>query len=143
MSSFVRAEIPQPPSYRKFLTQENEARFQHIVGIRFHGERGFNIEKLQGHPEILQQLQNRGWLRLNELIKDSIATIALEFYANAYGRNDYTSYVRGKMIDYSADAINSLLGLQAPTQCGVATRRSGPVPSTDKWWEYLSFLGRT
>ncbi|WJX78057.1 hypothetical protein P8452_61315 [Trifolium repens] len=142
VSSFVRGEIPQPSPYRKFLTQENEARFQHIVGIRFHGERGFNIDKLQGHPEILQQLQNRGWLRLNELIKDSNATIALEFYANTYGRNDYTSYVRGKMIDYSADAINSLLGLQAPAQCGVATRRSGPVPSTDKWWEYLSFLGR-
>ncbi|PNX86557.1 hypothetical protein L195_g042635 [Trifolium pratense] len=128
--------------YEKFLTPENEVRFQQIVGVKFNGERGFIIDKLQEYPEILEELERRKWLKLNGLIKKTNATIALEFYANAYGRNDYVSYVRGKMIDYSAEAINSLLELEAPVQCGVAKRRGDSVPSTEQWWEHLNFLCR-
>ncbi|MCI19193.1 hypothetical protein A2U01_0040349, partial [Trifolium medium] len=136
-----RVGNPQAPQlYEKILTPENEVRFQQIVGVRFNGERGFKTEKLQEYPEILEELERRKWLKLNGLIKKTNATIALDFYANAYGRDDYVSYVRGKMIDYSAEAINSLLELEAPVQCGVAERRTDPVPSTEQWWEYLNYL---
>ncbi|GAU43417.1 hypothetical protein TSUD_398920, partial [Trifolium subterraneum] len=94
--------------------------------------RGFDTEKLTQYPMILEELRRRKWLKLNDLVQDSYATIALEFYANAYRRNDYVSYVRGKRIDYSVDAINALLKLEAPEECGVEKRRTSRVPTTEE-----------
>ena len=51
-------------------------------------------------------------------------TMALEFYANArFSERQYESYVRGKDINFSPDAINAMLKIVPPEQCDVKRRR--------------------
>jgi len=50
--------------------------------------------------------------------------MALEFYANArFSGRRYESYVWGKDIDFSPQAINDLLKIVPPEQCDVKRRR--------------------
>lgn len=52
-------------------------------------------------------------------------SIGLEFYANAALSvvNSYTSYVRGKYIDYSPSTINSLFNFQYLSMCALLNYR--------------------
>ncbi|KAI5431551.1 hypothetical protein KIW84_035657 [Lathyrus oleraceus] len=68
----------------------------------------------------------RVWLSLNSMINETNKSIGLEFYANVALRQykDYTSYVRGKSINYNPSRINYLLHLQPPNECSVQNRRN-------------------
>ncbi|GAU43416.1 hypothetical protein TSUD_398920, partial [Trifolium subterraneum] len=44
-------------NYEKFLSPENQGRYNEIVGVRFNGERGFDTEKLTQYPMILEELR--------------------------------------------------------------------------------------
>jgi hypothetical protein len=82
-----------------------------------------------------------GWKRLNDLVtKEGNRTIALEFFENAYDREDSVSFVRGKKVDYSPRAINAILGLKPPRQCHVEWRRSRSTrnfPTDDELMQIL------
>ena len=84
-------------------------------------ERGFLLHKLLGNPEFEQVLTARGWHGLNDMVfKEANKTMTLEFYANArFSRRRYGSYMRGRDIDFSPQAINCLLNLVPPEQSDV------------------------
>ena len=88
-------------------------------------ERAFLLPKLLANPEFEQVLIARGWHGLNDMVfKEANKTLALEFYANArFSGRRYGTYVRGKDIDFSHQAINDLLKIVPPEQCDVKRRR--------------------
>lgn len=90
-----------------------------MLNYRIVRENTFDCENLDGYEEFVDMLQQRKLVRLNNLIQHTNKSIGLEFYANDahLDINKYKSYVRGKYVDFSAKAINSLLGLQMLEKC--------------------------
>jgi len=118
---------PPEPTYEKFEDDVHADRFEKIKGFKFSGERKFDFINLQRYPQFETTMNALGWKRLNNLVtKEGNRTIALEFFANAYGREDNVSFVRGKKIDYSPRAINALLGLKPSmyTYKGISIHKS-------------------
>ena len=67
--------------------------------------------------------------------------MALEFYANArFSERRYGSYVWGKDIDFSPQAINDLLNLVPPDQCDVRRRRDTCESWDDETWKEVKSL---
>ena len=65
--------------------------------------------------------------------------MALEFYANArFSGRRYGSYVQGRDIDFSPQAINDLL--DPPEQCDVQRRRDTCESWDDETWEEVKSL---
>jgi len=100
------------------------------------------LHKLLGNPEFEQVLTARGWHGFNDMVlQEANKTMALEFYAKArFSRRRYGSYVRGKDIDFSGQAINDLLDLVPPEQCGVKKRRETCESWDDGNWEEVKSL---
>jgi hypothetical protein len=84
-------------------------------------------------------IRQRGWEALNGMVKGlNNKSVIMEFFANArFSPAVYQAYVRGKIIDYSPDVINSLLGLTPPEECEVQRLRREAANMTDKEWEEL------
>jgi hypothetical protein len=133
------------PTYEKFEDDVHAERFEKIKGFKFSGERKFDFINLQRYPQFETTMNALGWKSLNNLVtKEGNRTIALEFFANAYGRKDNVSFVRGKKIDYSPRAINALLGLKPPRSCHVEWRRSRSqrnFPTNDELMQILHEIG--
>jgi hypothetical protein len=90
-------------------------------------------------------IRQRGWEELNEMVKGlNNKSVIMEFFANArFSPTVYQAYVRGKMIDYSPDAINSLLGLTPPEECEVQRlRREAANMPNSEWDELLAKMHR-
>jgi len=105
----------QQPTYEKFADPEFEERFEKIKGYKFAGEQKFDFVNLQQYPQFETKFTALGWKHFNNMVvKESNRTIALDFFANAYGKEDDVAFVRGKKVDYSPNAINRFLGLKAP-----------------------------
>ncbi|MCH79937.1 hypothetical protein A2U01_0000699 [Trifolium medium] len=110
----------------KYYNEGARKRYILLRSHNMHQERGFALDILLGRPEIKQQLVVRKWETYNEILiqrdgdKHSV-TLVKEFIANASqklpGGNEFTSYVRGKLVDYSPSAINKLLGCDVPRRC--------------------------
>jgi hypothetical protein len=65
-------------------------------------------------------------------------SVVMEFYSNArFTETKYQSYVRGKVIDFSPDAINNLLGLIAPEECAVRQLEREAKNWGDSRWDKL------
>lgn len=90
----------------------------------------------------MEKLGVRNWVKLNNQIKKTNFTNVLEFYANTYNHEGkYTSYVWGKHIHYSANAISKLFDLHPSAVCGVRNRRdSRKIPSKEGWVVILEEL---
>ncbi|KEH41533.1 hypothetical protein MTR_1g052090 [Medicago truncatula] len=136
----------QQPIYAKFMDLQCEERFEKIKGYRFAGERKFDFINLQRYPQFETKFTLLGWKNFNNIVvKESNRTIALEFFANAYGKEDDKVFVRGKKVDYSPEAINQFLGLREPGQCHVEWRRSrsnGNFPTDDEFAQILAEIGK-
>jgi len=79
------------------------------------------------------------------VVKERNRIIALDFFANAYGKEDDVAFVRGKKVDYSPNAINRFLGLKAPRQCHVEWRRSRSgrnFPTDHEFAQILAEIGK-
>jgi len=67
--------------------------------------------------------------------------MALEFYANArFSGRRYGSYVRGKDVDFSPQAINDLLNLVPLEKCDVRRRRETCESWDDETWDEVKSL---
>jgi len=67
--------------------------------------------------------------------------MALEFYANArFSTRRYESYVRGRDIDFSLQAINNLLKIVPLEQCDVKRRRETCESWDEETWEEVKSL---
>ncbi|MED6214822.1 hypothetical protein PIB30_107120 [Stylosanthes scabra] len=79
----------------------------------------FKLEEDQ-YPQIRQQIELRGWKRLNKPKKKISQTIIREFYANAridpnneVGPRFYT-FVRGMLVNFSIDRIKTIMKFEGP-----------------------------
>jgi len=62
-------------------------RFEKIKGFKFSSERRFDFINLQRYPQFETTIRTLGWKKLNDMVvKESNRTIALEFFANAFGQ---------------------------------------------------------
>jgi len=79
------------------------------------------VVNLTKYPVFDTMIRERGLEELNNMVKDSNKkSVIMEFYENArYSETKYLAYIRGKIIDYSPDPINKLLGLTPPEECEV------------------------
>jgi len=84
-------------------------------------EKIFDVPKLVRNPEFEATIRTLGWDFLNGMVFDQAnKTLTLEFYATTrFSGKKYESYARGKVIDYSSEAINRLLELTPHEQCDV------------------------
>ncbi|MED6141019.1 hypothetical protein PIB30_099189 [Stylosanthes scabra] len=79
----------------------------------------FNLEKDQ-YPQIRQQIELRGWKRLNKPKKRISQTIIREFYANARidPNNEvgprFHTFVRGMLVNFSMDRIKTIMKFEGP-----------------------------
>jgi hypothetical protein len=101
--------------------------------------------------EIHLPLRDRKWLKFNELLEKSKLIgndrMVREFYVNAWQptieQYNRIVYVRGVMVDYSAEALNKFLGAVVPRN-GCALREARPIDSMTKEERTLirNFVGR-
>ncbi|MED6128547.1 hypothetical protein PIB30_098928 [Stylosanthes scabra] len=92
-------------------------------------EVGFNLEDDE-YPEIWQQITRRGWKRLASPRSEVAKLMVQEFYANTSRSEDemlsldkhpYTSYVRGKEIDFSPENTRRVMRFREETPGASAT----------------------
>ncbi|MED6174276.1 hypothetical protein PIB30_067561 [Stylosanthes scabra] len=107
-----------------FLTLFNQCLFDETVSRKkIIPEVGFNITEGL-YPKVREQILKRGWRRLASPTSEVAKAMIREFYANV-GRtkeqmtgleqHPYTSYVRGKKIDFSPENIRKLMRFKEET----------------------------
>jgi hypothetical protein len=137
-TSRQQREEPQPrplwvEGVERFFTPWARDRFRVIKPYLFNKEKKFDTDLMNGVEEIGTQMRRRKWMRFNSLIEEANGTLVKEFYANAFRPKDvefeFTTTVRGKLIDFSADALNEFLGPVVPEECALMIARQG--------WEHL------
>ncbi|MED6139391.1 hypothetical protein PIB30_083420 [Stylosanthes scabra] len=83
-------------------------------------EKAFDLQEGQ-YPEIAQQISLRGWRRLSKPSTKISKDLVHEFYSNAMKTKEelasgedypYTSFVRGKEVDFSAAKIREVLRIR-------------------------------
>ncbi|MED6125534.1 hypothetical protein PIB30_069364 [Stylosanthes scabra] len=110
-----------------FLTLFNQRLFDETVNRKkIIPEVGFNITEGL-YPEVREQILKRGWRRLASPRSEVAKAMIREFYANV-GRTEeqiagleqhpYTSYVRGKKIDFSPENIRKVMRFKEETPGG-------------------------
>ncbi|MED6201000.1 hypothetical protein PIB30_090683 [Stylosanthes scabra] len=108
-----------------FLTLFNQRLFDETVSRKkIISEVGFNLSD-GTYPEIDVQIKRRGWRRLASPQDEVAKAMVREFYANV-GRTDeqmvgleqhpYTSYVRGKTIDFLPENIRKVMRFKEETR---------------------------
>ena len=100
---------------------------------------------LTKYPIFDTMLRERGWEELNNMVpEENNKSVVMEFYSNArFTETKYQSYVRGKVIDFSPDTINNLLGLVAPEECAVRRlEREAKSWGDNRWAELLAQMCR-
>ncbi|MED6165384.1 hypothetical protein PIB30_099088 [Stylosanthes scabra] len=108
-----------------FLSLFNQRLFDGTVSRKkIIPEVGFNLSD-GTYPEIDVQIKRRGWRRLASPQDEVAKAMVRDFYANV-GRTDeqmvgleqhpYTSYVRGKTIDFSPENIRKVMRFKEETR---------------------------
>jgi hypothetical protein len=115
-----RTTVP-PSNVNRFISDDAREWFDYCKGFKVVGERKFDVVNLTKYPIFDTMLHERGWEELNNMVpEENNKSMVMEFYSNArFTETKYQSYVKGKVIDFSPDAINNLLGLIAPEECAV------------------------
>ncbi|KEH26527.1 hypothetical protein MTR_6g463930 [Medicago truncatula] len=117
---------PNPPLYQRFVSEIAEERFNVIKKRVFNKERGISMDKLARHPSFVWLIQARKWDGIvNMVTKESNASIALEFLANAFHKKGVFAYVRGKRVECNNRSIMRILGLRDIENCDVKHHKQG------------------
>ncbi|RYR01164.1 hypothetical protein Ahy_B06g080008 [Arachis hypogaea] len=107
-----------PFDEKKFKTAFHEWEFERIRARKIFPELIFQINANES-PQILEKIEQRGWQLLTSPEGKINGNLIKEFYANVV-REDKTkaptfkSYVRGKEVDFSPNAITRFLHLKSP-----------------------------
>jgi hypothetical protein len=133
-----------------FFRERNRDRYDELKALKFMPEKGF-ANGLSDVGDIYIQLRDRKWLKFNELLEKSKLTgndrMVREFYANAWQptieQHNHKIYVRGVVVDYSAEALNRFLGAVLPRN-GCALRAARPIENMTKEERTMirDFVGR-
>ncbi|MED6163918.1 hypothetical protein PIB30_084749 [Stylosanthes scabra] len=101
--------------------QEIYQKYIHKKGVT--PEKSFELQDGQ-YPEVGEQIRLRGWRRLSKPRTKISKDLVLEFYTNAVRTEEelasgedypYTSFVRGKEVDFSAAKIREVLRIKHMT----------------------------
>jgi len=127
------------------VTKEAEERYNLIKGRVFNKERGIDFDKCVKNRIFVEKINEKGWEGIvNMVTKESNASIALEFLANAYVEGDrgWPAEVRGKRVSYSRRTINRVLGLREVENCDVQARKDvyREFRSREEWDSLLEGL---
>ncbi|XP_045832237.1 uncharacterized protein LOC123923588 [Trifolium pratense] len=119
-----------------FISLVHQERYSEVMANKkFVPERYIRV-KGGKFSNIQAMIVARGWVELTSFAKEASATLAKEFFANAYqgpakedgnDKNDqkqFTSFVRGKMVPFHAKIINQLFGLENYEQCSFEARKA-------------------
>ncbi|MED6213761.1 hypothetical protein PIB30_096412 [Stylosanthes scabra] len=99
-------------------------------------EKGFELQEGQ-YPEVGKQIILRGWRRLSKPRTKISKDLVHEFYTNAVRTEEelargedypYTSYVRGKEVDFSAAKIKEVLRIKEICMPGAQWKISSSQP---------------
>ncbi|RYR48962.1 hypothetical protein Ahy_A07g035127 [Arachis hypogaea] len=107
-----------PFDEKKFKTAFHEREFEWIRARKILPELIFQINANES-PQILEKIEQRGWQLLTSPEGKINGNLIKEFYANVV-REDKTkaptfkSYVRGKEVDFSPNALTRVLHLKSP-----------------------------
>ncbi|MED6210625.1 hypothetical protein PIB30_065898 [Stylosanthes scabra] len=122
--------------------QEIYQKYIHKKGVT--PEKAFDLQEDQ-YPEIAKQISLRGWRRLSKPRIKISKNLVHEFYSNAVRREEelvsgedypYTSYVRGKKVDFSAAKIREVLRIRHMTlgaETDFKPRQMGDQRLDDLW----------
>ncbi|PNX76994.1 hypothetical protein L195_g032954 [Trifolium pratense] len=121
------ANSSQPLIDNRFLSDVHQQRYFKIRTFTINQEKGFGEDLLKGVAELGDSLKARKWVKFNKLMmKDEEnpgnQLWVREFLANAYdpAKPEYPAYVsvvRGVRVNFSAEAINTLLGCRIRAAC--------------------------
>ncbi|MED6139504.1 hypothetical protein PIB30_084455, partial [Stylosanthes scabra] len=112
--------------------QELYQKYIHRKGVT--PKKGFELQEGQ-YPEVGEQISVRGWRRLSKPRTKISKDLVHEFYTNAVRTEEelasgedypYTSFVRGKEVDFSAAKIREVLRIKHMTlsaETGFKTRQ--------------------
>ena len=106
---------PQARSFRKFISDEHEARFESLIKRTILPERFIRLAPTGTYHSMVAAFERRRWMKLCEPEAAVNYDIVREFYANAMHREEGTAFiyrtrVRGKIVSFGRDDINSYLG---------------------------------
>ncbi|MED6173153.1 hypothetical protein PIB30_056601 [Stylosanthes scabra] len=122
-----------PEIYQKYI---------HKKGVT--SEKAFDLQEGQ-YPEIGEQISLRGWRRLSKPRTKISKDLVHEFYSNAVRTEEelasgedypYTSYVRGKEVDFSAEKIREVLRIRHMTLGKYACQEQDLTPVARGWAEF-------
>lgn len=137
VDDFDHAHFPPAPlsqfkfDRRKFRDEYRQRRYEIIKTWSFIRERRVNLLESQ-YPTFTTTIDHHRWAVLTEPCEKFDSNVVLEFYANAWPNEDgqevdKRSWVRGKWVPYTREAINQLLGnpltLQPGQRCAYSERR--------------------
>lgn len=121
----LNQEAPIFPTFC-FFTEAHAEKYLMVKNFDVVKDKDFDVENLEGYKELSLMLEERGYMTLNNIIKETNKSIGLEFYAHVDLRmfKGYTSYVQGMSIDYNSFRINALLHILPPRRCSAQNRMS-------------------
>ena len=120
-----RTASEPPENAIHFINDQAQEFHKAMKSFEVVGERKFEFTKLVNYPFFEAELRRRGWTKLNEMIDEANnKTVIVEFFANArVSDTPFQSFVRGKTIDFSPEALNEWLNVQPPEECWVEKLR--------------------
>ncbi|GAU10253.1 hypothetical protein TSUD_421590, partial [Trifolium subterraneum] len=136
------------PISERFFREKHHTRYLKLKALQINQEKGFKND-FREVPEIYGELDRRGWLLFNSLMdrEKVVGNLELvkEFFANAYqGDANRKVYVRGVLVDYSGDAINSFLRTRRVNHCAyMPLYHNVASMSYRERKEVRSYMGRT
>ena len=106
----------RPFDEKKFRTYYHALQYRWMVDKEIIYELGFQVRKTEC-PKITKKVEKRRWELLTDPVTRVNANLVREFYANAvrYDKADesYTSFVRGKTVDFSPMSVMRALKLRS------------------------------
>lgn len=116
MSKRTKTTAPvHPRSLRRFTSDEHEERFESLIKRTILPERFIRLAPSGTYHSLIATFERRRWMKLCEPEAAINYDIVREFYANAMHQEEgttfiYQSRVRGRIVSFGRDAINSYLG---------------------------------
>jgi hypothetical protein len=104
------------------MGEAQNKRYNKFKHLQFGEERAFQSGNY-AIPGIQEELEKRGWSKLNSIIQHSNRSVAIELFANTFqtkkDTNPYVSFVCGKHVRFNPDTINTLLETPTPIGYGI------------------------
>jgi hypothetical protein len=104
------------------MGEAQNKRYNKFKHLHFGEDKAFQSGKYE-ISVIQEELERRGWTKLNNMIQQSNRSIAIALFANSFqtmkDTNPYVSFLRRKQVRFNPDTINTLLETPTPLEWGI------------------------